>query len=103
MSGPYLAVSQCYANVVIPFFSVNKLDETISWWTTAALQDSLRRITPHMGTNRSIAKMSNRPSGRAFDELRAISLEPGFSPYAEGSCMAKFGNTHVLCLSLIHI
>lgn len=38
-----------------------------------------------------------RPSGRKPDELRAISLEPGVSRYAEGSCLAKFGNTHVLC------
>jgi ribonuclease PH len=86
---------------MIQFFSVNKLNGTISRWTTAALQDSLRRNTPHMGTNRSIAKMSNRPSGRAFDEMRAVSLEPGFSPYAEGSCMAKFGNTHVLCTASV--
>jgi ribonuclease PH len=38
-----------------------------------------------------------RPSGRAFDELRTISLETGVTRYAEGSCLAKFGNTHVLC------
>ncbi len=38
-----------------------------------------------------------RPSGRENDQLRAISLEPGVSRYAEGSCLAKFGETHVLC------
>ena len=38
-----------------------------------------------------------RPSGRATNELRTISLEPGFSKYAEGSCLTKFGDTHVLC------
>jgi len=38
-----------------------------------------------------------RPSGRAFDELRPISLETGTARYAEGSCLAKFGHTHVLC------
>src|SRR5690349_11262706 len=32
-----------------------------------------------------------RPSGRAFDVLRAVSLEPGFSKHAEGSCLARFG------------
>jgi ribonuclease PH len=37
-----------------------------------------------------------RPSGRAPDQLRSISLEPGFSKHAEGSCMARFGDTHVL-------
>lgn len=38
-----------------------------------------------------------RPSGRATNELRSITLEPGFSKYAEGSCLARFGDTHVLC------
>ncbi|MEM7660975.1 MAG: ribonuclease PH [Pseudomonadota bacterium] len=38
-----------------------------------------------------------RPSGRLIDELRTISLETNVTRYAEGSCMAKFGNTHVLC------
>lgn len=39
---------------------------------------------------------SVRPSGRAPSDLRAVSLEAGVSRYAEGSCLAKFGNTHVL-------
>jgi len=38
-----------------------------------------------------------RPSGRALDELRTVTLEPGFSKHAEGSCLVKFGDTHVLC------
>ena len=38
-----------------------------------------------------------RPSGRSPDQLRPISLETGFSAYAEGSCLARFGGTHVLC------
>jgi ribonuclease PH len=42
-----------------------------------------------------------RPSGRAFDELRAVSLETEVSKYAEGSCLAKFGDTHVLCTASI--
>ena len=45
--------------------------------------------------------MTNRPSGRAADEMRNIVLEPGFSPYAEGSCMARFGATHVLCTATV--
>jgi ribonuclease PH len=45
--------------------------------------------------------MSIRPSGRGRDQLRAISLEPGVNPYAEGSCMARFGNTHVLCTASV--
>ena len=38
----------------------------------------------------------SRPSGRATNALRTISLEPSVSLHAEGSCLAKFGNTHVL-------
>jgi ribonuclease PH len=42
-----------------------------------------------------------RPSGRASDELRPVSLEIDVSKYAEGSCLAKFGETHVLCTASI--
>jgi ribonuclease PH len=42
-----------------------------------------------------------RPSGRAADQLRKISLEPGYSRYAEGSCLVKFGETHVLCTASV--
>ena len=45
--------------------------------------------------------MFKRPSNRNFDELRNIILQPNISPYAEGSCIAKFGNTHVLCTASI--
>ena len=38
-----------------------------------------------------------RPSKRAADELRRVSLERGVARYAEGSCLVKFGETHVLC------
>ncbi|OQW61257.1 MAG: ribonuclease PH [Proteobacteria bacterium SG_bin9] len=37
-----------------------------------------------------------RPSRRAPDELRPVSLERGVVKYAEGSCLVKFGDTHVL-------
>ena len=37
-----------------------------------------------------------RPSRRNPDELRAVSLERGVVKYAEGSCLVKFGDTHVL-------
>jgi ribonuclease PH len=37
-----------------------------------------------------------RPSHRQPDELRAVSLERGVVKYAEGSCLVKFGDTHVL-------
>jgi ribonuclease PH len=42
-----------------------------------------------------------RPSGRAPDVMRVVSLETGFSKYAEGSCLAKFGDTHVLCTATV--
>lgn len=42
-----------------------------------------------------------RPSGRAPNELRKIVLETEFSKYAEGSCLAKFGDTHVLCTASV--
>ena len=38
-----------------------------------------------------------RPSKRAADEMRAVSLERNVARYAEGSCLVKFGETHVLC------
>ena len=38
-----------------------------------------------------------RPSKRAPDVLRPVSLERAVARYAEGSCFVKFGNTHVLC------
>lgn len=38
-----------------------------------------------------------RPSKRQLDELRPVTLERGVSLHAEGSCLIKFGNTHVLC------
>ena len=44
---------------------------------------------------------TGRPSGRAPDMMRAISLEPGFAKYAEGSCLTRFGDTHVLCAASV--
>jgi ribonuclease PH len=37
-----------------------------------------------------------RPSKRAADEMRKITLEAGVARHAEGSCLARFGDTHVL-------
>jgi ribonuclease PH len=42
-----------------------------------------------------------RPSGRAPDQLRDVSLETQVSRYAEGSCLARFGATHVLCAASV--
>ncbi len=38
-----------------------------------------------------------RPSGRELDQLRDISIETGVMKHAEGSCLIRMGNTHVLC------
>lgn len=42
-----------------------------------------------------------RPSSRLPDQLRSITLEPGFAKYAEGSCLIKCGETHVLCTASV--
>ena len=42
-----------------------------------------------------------RPSGRKHNEKRAVSAEIGFSKYAEGSCLIRFGDTHVLCTASV--
>ena len=42
-----------------------------------------------------------RPSNRAPNQMRAVSLTPGFSRHAEGSCLVKFGDTHVLCTASV--
>jgi ribonuclease PH len=44
---------------------------------------------------------TGRPSGRSADALRTVTLEPGFAKYAEGSCLARFGDTHVLCTASV--
>ena len=38
-----------------------------------------------------------RPSNRASNEMRAVSFERHVNKHAEGSCLVKFGDTHVLC------
>ena len=42
-----------------------------------------------------------RPSGRELNEMRAVSIETGFTRHAEGSCLIKIGDTHVLCTATI--
>jgi ribonuclease PH len=42
-----------------------------------------------------------RPSGRLPDAMRTVTLEPAVAKYAEGSCLAKFGDTHVLCTASV--
>jgi ribonuclease PH len=42
-----------------------------------------------------------RPSGRAADALREVSLTPGFARHAEGSCLIRMGQTEVLCAASV--
>ena len=42
-----------------------------------------------------------RPSSRTPDELRTIEIIPDFLPHAEGSCLIKCGNTHVICTASV--
>ena len=42
-----------------------------------------------------------RPSGRAPDQMRAITIEPGFTKHAEGSVLVGFGETRVLCTASV--
>lgn len=42
-----------------------------------------------------------RPDGRPRDALRPVSLERGANPYAEGSCLTRFGDTVVLCTASV--
>ena len=42
-----------------------------------------------------------RPSGRAPDALRVVSIEPGFARHAEGSCLIRMGQTEVLCTASV--
>ena len=42
-----------------------------------------------------------RPSGRQLDELRPVSIETNVTKHAEGSCMIRIGDTHVLCTATL--
>lgn len=42
-----------------------------------------------------------RPSGRKLNEMRAVSIETGVMKHAEGSCLIKVGETHVLCTATV--
>ena len=42
-----------------------------------------------------------RPSGRKLDEIRSITIETNVTKHAEGSCLIKIGDTHVLCTATV--
>ena len=43
----------------------------------------------------------SRPSGRDLDQMRDVSFEIDVNKHAEGSCLVKFGDTHVLCTASV--
>ena len=45
--------------------------------------------------------MPQRPGSRLRDQLRPVSFETHVNAYAEGSCLVRFGNTHVLCTASV--
>jgi len=53
---------------------------------------------PNVATDR---RYPMRPSGRQTNEMREVSIETGVTMHAEGSCLIKCGNTHVLCTATI--
>ena len=42
-----------------------------------------------------------RPSGRSLDQMRDVTIETNVTKHAEGSCMIKVGDTHVLCTATL--
>ena len=42
-----------------------------------------------------------RPSGRQLDEMRPVSIETNVTKHAEGSCIIRMGDTHVLCTATL--
>jgi len=48
-----------------------------------------------------VEELPMRASGRAADTLRRLSIEPGFSHHAEGSCLIRMGGTEVLCTASV--
>ncbi len=42
-----------------------------------------------------------RPSKRLYNEMRKVTIEPHFNKFSEGSCLVKFGDTHVICTASV--
>ncbi len=49
----------------------------------------------------NVTALERRPSGRAADEMRQVTLTPGVLKNAAGSCLAEFGDTRVLCAASV--
>jgi ribonuclease PH len=44
---------------------------------------------------------TERPLDRSIEQMRPVSIEPDFTPYAEGSALIRMGDTHVLCTATV--
>jgi ribonuclease PH len=58
---------------------------------------TLRRGGGYKRGMNEIVKPAARPSKRTPRDMRPVSLERGVAKHAEGSCLVRFGDTHVLC------
>lgn len=47
------------------------------------------------------SEYTERPHGRPIEQMRTVSIEPDFTPYAEGSALIRMGDTHVLCTATV--
>jgi len=57
--------------------------------------------SPPLSTIPTLPMTFARPSGRAADQLRPITIERGFTRHAEGSVLISFGDTRVLCTASV--
>lgn len=62
--------------------------------------DQAFAIREHPQKSKQRAKIM-RPSSRQADEMRQVSFELGVAAHAEGSCLVKCGNTHVICTASV--
>ena len=57
--------------------------------------------SPDGSPDGSLGPFPDRPSGRSADALRPVQLQTQITKHAEGSCLACFGDTHVLCTASV--
>jgi ribonuclease PH len=55
----------------------------------------------HVSITSTAKGIHMRPSGRKLDEMRPVSIDVNVTKHAEGSCMIRVGDTHVLCTATI--
>src|SRR5437763_3838811 len=76
------------------------VNSPIGWVMASASRiDRARGLGTRSHQSQENARM--RPSGRAPDQMRELTIEPGFTRHAEGSCLVSFGDTRVLCTASV--